>query len=145
MRRIFLDSSVLIAACGSNRGASYAVIVMAEIGLFKIVISEQILVECDRNITKKLIKSLPIFRNILTATNPEIVADPLPQEVEKWQSIIEPKYAPILAAAIAAKVDRVLSLNTKDFNSIVANKSGLIIQTPSQFIQEIRLIVTQSL
>lgn len=118
---------------------------MAEIGLFKIVISEQVLVECDRNITKKLIKSLPIFRNILTATKPEIVADLLPQEVEKWQSIIEPKDAPILAAAIAAKVDRILSLNTKDFNSIVANKSGLIIQTPSQFIQEIRLIVTQSL
>ena len=57
----------------------------------------------------------------------------------------EPKNAPILAAAIAAKVDRILSLNTKDFKSIVANKSGLIIQTPSQFIQKIRLIVTQSL
>lgn len=145
MRRIFLDSSVLIAACGSNRGASHAVIVMAEIGLFKIVISEQVLVECDRNITKKLIKSLPIFRNILTATKPEIVADLLPQEIEKWRSIIEPKDAPILAAAISAEVDRILSLNTKDFNPIVAQTSGFIIQTPSQFIQEICFIVTQSL
>jgi predicted nucleic acid-binding protein len=48
VRKIFLDSSVIIAACGSRSGASHAVIVMAEIGLFKVLISEQVIEECDR-------------------------------------------------------------------------------------------------
>jgi predicted nucleic acid-binding protein len=65
VRRIFLDSSVLIAACGSTKGASHAVIVMAEIGLFKVLISKQVLEECERNISKKMIVALPIFREIL--------------------------------------------------------------------------------
>ena len=43
MVRVFLDSSVLIAASASNRGASYDVILLGEIGLIKVVISSPIL------------------------------------------------------------------------------------------------------
>jgi len=48
MRRIFADSSVLIAGCGSRTGASRAVLRMAEIGLFKLLVSEEVLEECKR-------------------------------------------------------------------------------------------------
>ena len=145
MRKIFLDSSVVIAACGSRNGASHAVIVMAEIGLFKAVISEQVVIECDRNINKKLPAALPILKQILNIINPEIVPDPSTTESSQWESIIEPKDVPILAAALSAKDDRLLSLNTKDFTSFVAAQSGLTIQTPSEFIQEIRFIISQEL
>ncbi len=145
MRKIFLDSSVVIAACGSRNGASHAVIVMAEIGLFKAVISEQVVIECDRNVTKKLPAALPILKQILNIINPEIVPDPSNRESSQWENIIEPKDAPILAAALSAKADRLLSLNTKDFTSFVAVQSGLIIQTPSEFIQEICFIISQEL
>ncbi len=145
MRRIFLDSSVIIAACGSRSGASHAVIVMAEIGLFKVLISEQVIEECDRNITKKLPKALPIFRQILNVTNPEILPNPSITDVAKWETLIEPKDAPILTAALLAQSDRLLSLNTRDFTPSVAQQSGLKIQTPSEFIQEIRSILTQEL
>ncbi len=50
---------------------------------------------------------------------------------------IEPKDAPILAAAAIGKVNRLLTLNTKDFTSQVSAQSGLLIQTPSEFIQEV--------
>jgi predicted nucleic acid-binding protein len=145
VRRIFLDSSVLIAACGSMNGASHTVIVMAEIGLFKVLISKQVLEECERNISKKMIAALPIFRQILMIINLEITPDPLPQDIDKYKLIIEPKDAPILASAIAANADRILSLNTKDFNETVSSQCGLMIQTPSQFIQEIRSILAQEL
>ncbi len=102
MRRIFLDSSVIIAACGSRSGASHAVIVMAEIGLFKVLISEQVIEECDRNITKKLPKAIPILKQILSVINPEILPNPAIADVVKWETIIEPKDAPILAAALLA-------------------------------------------
>lgn len=145
MRRIFLDSSVVIAACGSQSGASHAVIVMAEIGLFKVLISEQVIEESERNITKKLPTTLPILKQIFSTINLEIVPNPAIVDIIELTKIIESKDAPILAAALSAQADRLLSLNTKDFTPSVAKQSGLILQTPSEFIQEIRFILTQEL
>ncbi|MEG4837564.1 PIN domain-containing protein [Microcoleus sp. B9-D4] len=145
MRRIFADSSVLIAGCGSRTGASRAVLTMAEIGLFKLVVSEQVLEECDRNLRKKIPAALPIFTELLTTINPEIQPDPSLEESSRWAGIIEAKDTPILAAAVLANVDRLLSLNTKDFTAEVAAQSGLIIQTPAEFVTEIREIVGKGL
>lgn len=47
MRKVFADSSILIAGAASRTGASRAVLTMAEIGLFKLVVSEQVLAECQ--------------------------------------------------------------------------------------------------
>lgn len=73
--------------------------------------------------------------------NLEVVPDPAPEDSARWESIIEAKDAPILAAAIGAGVDRVLSLNTKDFTQDVAEKCGIPIQTPAQFVHDIRTII----
>ena len=145
MRRIFADSSVLIAGCGSRTGASRAVLTMAEIGLFKLVVSQQVLEECDRNLRKKLPASLPIFTQLLANINPEFQPDPSLEESLRWADIIEAKDTPILAAAVLANVDRLLSLNTKDFTAEVAAQSGLMIQTPAQFVREIRELVEEGL
>lgn len=52
--------------------------------------------------------------------------------------IIEPKDVPILGAALQGEVSCLLTLNTKDFTPDVADRVGLKIQTPGQFIQEVR-------
>ncbi|MCZ8067341.1 MAG: PIN domain-containing protein [Microcystis sp. LE17-20D] len=62
MKRIFADSSILIAGATSKTGASRAVLTMAEIGLFKILISEQVLEECQRNLYKKNSLSASYFQ-----------------------------------------------------------------------------------
>jgi len=123
MRRVFADSSILIAGVGSRTGASRAVLTMAEIGLFKLVISQQVLDECQRNISKKLPAALPIFAQLLAGINPEISPHPPQAESDRWTNIIEAKDAPILAAAVLANIDRLLSLNTKDFTPKVAAQS----------------------
>lgn len=97
------------------------------------------------NLSNKLPAALPVFTELLTQMNLEILPDPPLSESERWNTIIEAKDAPILAAAISAKVDRLLSLNTKDFTPEVGIKSGLTIQTPAQFIQEIRELVAEGL
>ena len=96
MRRIFLDSSVVIAACGSRSGASHAVIVMAEIGLFKVLISEQVIEESERNITKKLPTALPILKQIFSTINLEIVPNPAIEDISQWTKIIDRTYADTL-------------------------------------------------
>lgn len=145
MRKVFADSSILIAGAASRTGASRAVLTMAEIGLFKLVVSEQVLEECQRNLNKKLPAALPIFAQLLAAIDPAIQPNPPIAELARWTAIIEAKDAPILAAAALAKVDRLLSLNTKDFTPEVATQSGLTIQTPAEFVREIRQIVEREL
>jgi hypothetical protein len=75
----------------------------------------------------------------------EIVPDPEPPDWRRWQGNIEMKDAPILEAAVTAGVDRLLSLNTKDFTSAVSSESGSIIQTPAEFITDLRDLATQHL
>ena len=54
MRRVFFDANVLIAGVASHRGASRAALMMAEAGLFQMVVSRQVLDEAERNLRRKL-------------------------------------------------------------------------------------------
>lgn len=147
MPRVFADASVLVAGAGSRTGASRAVLVMAEIGLYRLVVCRQVLDESERNLRKKLPAALPVFAQLMAAIGPEIAPDPSPEEVTHWQSVIEPKDAPILAAAVAATPDRFLTLDVKNFiePTHVAEKSGLRIETPADFVQAIRALVEEGL
>ena len=145
MRSIFVDACVLIAGAGSRGGASRAVLMMAEIGLFRLVLSRQVLDECERNLSKKLPAALPIFAELLANIEPEIVPDPAAEEAARWENIVAPKDAPILAAAVLAAPDRFLTLDVQDFTAEVAAEAGLIIQTPAEFVQELRRLVERGL
>ena len=145
MVSIFADSSVIIAGVGSASGASRAVLILADLGFFKLVISPLVLEESRRNIAKKLPTFMPVFTDLIATIQPQVVVNPSVEECQRWITIIEAKDAPIIAAAISAKVNRLLTLNTKDFTPEVAARTGLIIQTPGEFIQDIRGIITEGL
>ena len=145
MRRVFVDANVLIAGADSQSGASNAVLKMAEVGLFQLVVSTQVLDEAERNLRKKLPRALPNFAAQMARLRLEILPDPTPEQVKPWMEIIETQDAPILCAAVASGVDRLITLNTKDFTPAVAEQSGLTIMTPAQRVKEIRLLVTERL
>ena len=94
--RIFADANVLVAGADSRSGASRAVLLMAEIGLFTLVVSRQVLDEAERNIRQKLPRALPNFADQMAHLNLEILADPPLEDAAKWEAIIEAKDAPIL-------------------------------------------------
>lgn len=103
----FVDTNVLIAGADSRSGASRAVLLMAEIGLYQLVVSRQVLDEAERNIRKKIPRALPNFAEQLAYLNLEIHADPSWEEAANWTSIIEPKDAPILPRIIGMRGWRV--------------------------------------
>ncbi len=141
LRKVFADANVLIAGADSRTGASNAVLLMAEIGLYRLLVSRLVLDEAERNLRKKLPRALPNFAQQMAQIQLEIVP-PLPiEEVKQWEAIIEAKDVPILATAVSAQADRFLTLNSKDFTPAVAAQSGLQIISPGEFIQEIRGLV----
>lgn len=141
LRKVFADANVLIAGADSRSGASSAVLLMAEIGLFRLVVSRLVLDETERNLRKKLPRALPNFAQQLAQLQLEIVPPPTNEDVWRWAQIIEAKDAPILATAVSAQVDRFVTLNSKDFTPEVAAQSGLCILSPGELVQEIRALV----
>ncbi len=145
MRRVFVDANVLIAGADSTSDASNAILRLAEVGLFQLVVSRQVLDEAERNLRKKLPRALPNFAAQMARLRLEIVPDPTPGEITPWAAIIHPSDAPILCAAVKASTHRFLTLNTRHFTPKVAAQSGLLIQTPAQLMAEVRELVTKGL
>lgn len=141
LRKIFADANVLIAGADSRSGASNAVLLMAEIGLYRLLVSRLVLDEAERNLRKKLPRALPNFAQQMAQIQLEIVPPPSIEEAQQWETIIEAKDAPSLATAVSAQVDRFLTLNSKDFTPEVADQSGLRIMSPGAFVQEVRGLV----
>ncbi|VAW41080.1 hypothetical protein MNBD_CHLOROFLEXI01-2337 [hydrothermal vent metagenome] len=101
LRKVFADANVLIAGADLRTGASNAVLLMAEIGLYRLLVSRLVLDEAERNLRKKLPHALPNFAQQMAQIQLEIVP-PLPiEEVKQWEAIIEAKDAPILATAVS--------------------------------------------
>jgi predicted nucleic acid-binding protein len=124
MRRIFVDANVLIAGTDSQSGASNAVLKLAEVGLFQLVVCTQVLDEVERNLRKKLPRALPNFAAQMARLRLEILPDPTQEQVKPWQDIIEAKDASILCAAVASHADRFITLNTKFLRQRLPSRAG---------------------
>jgi hypothetical protein len=97
-----LDSNVLFAAAASATGASRALVILAELGLLRLVVCPQIL-KVRRNLEAKSPAALSYFERLLSALDWERVDDPSPEQVRACLDTIAAKDAPILAAALVAQ------------------------------------------
>jgi predicted nucleic acid-binding protein len=146
--KIFLDSSVLIAGAASRTGASRAILVLAEMGFLQLVVSQQVLEESYRNLQEKMPEAMSYYQETILALDLELEVEPGPADVERCERLIKHvEDAPILAAAMNARPDRMVTLNTKHFvdDPEVARQSGLFIQTPGQLVVEIRELFAEAL
>lgn len=140
--KVFLDTSALIAGIASTKGAARELLRLAEIGLIELVVSRQVIVEADRNITAKLPECLEDFRAYLEALAPVLVDDPPIRAVRRFSSLIHPDDAPVLAAAVAAKTDYLVTWDRKHF--LTKGPRALMqpkVMTPGEFLHEFRALM----
>ena len=138
---IFFDSSALIAGIISEQGAARVLLLLAEVNKIKITVSEQVIVEVERNIARKAPKAVPYARELIRSTNIRIVRDPHFDQVRQHQHWINhPADVPILVAAVNAQVDFLVTLNTRHFidDPQVARQSGLRIGTPGDALKWVK-------
>ena len=138
---LFLDSSALIAGIVSAKGAARALLLLVEGGQIAVTISEQVLVETERAIARKVPSALSDLRQAILASQAQIVRDPSTDEVSAHPNLIShPADVPIVLAAMQANVDYLVTLNRKHFidDLEVARKSGLKIGTPGDALSFVR-------
>jgi predicted nucleic acid-binding protein len=139
--KVFLDSSAIMAGVISSAGAARVLLVMSENGQIETFISEQVIVESERSIAKKVPQVLPEFRQTLKDANLKVVHNPTQEEIEENLSLIaDPDDVPILLAAMKSHVDYLATHNRKHFldDPKVAEKAGLKIGTPGDVLTWIR-------
>ena len=137
--RVFVDTSALIAGIISTTGAAREVLRLCEAGIVDVFLSRQVLVEADRNLSEKLPALVEEFRDFMRKMAPVLLDDPSPKEVLRASRVIHHKDAPILAAAISADVDYLVSWNTRHFHKpSVMEAVRFKIVTPGEFLVEFR-------
>ena len=134
--RVFIDTNVLIAGVASVTGASATVPDLCESESIQMVISRQVLVEADRNFSAKLPNLVTQFRQFIQDLAPLMMDDPPPTAVQKAANLVARKDAAILAAAVEAKVDYLITLDKKHFlKEKIRQNIPLEICTPADFLR----------
>jgi predicted nucleic acid-binding protein len=139
MKRIFIDSSVLVAASASIKGASARILQYCLEGKIKGCLSSMVIGEARKNVFLKLSElNRTRLEFFLKKALLIIVADPKEEETFLCEQIINQKDAPILAAALNSQVSYLLTLDRKDFLQpkvlrFAKNKNIKII-TPGDFV-----------
>lgn len=141
--KVFLDTSALIAGIVSSTGAAREVLRLCEAGAVEALVSRQVLTEADRNLSAKLPALVSNYRHLMHQMSPTLVEDPTRTEVARAAQVIHRKDAPILAAAISAEVDYLITWNTKHFHTRpVMRVVRFRIATPGEFPEEFRRLLS---
>lgn len=132
--RLFLDTSVLLAACGSAKGASREVFRLATLNQWTLVATPYVLAEVKNNLI-----DLPLGAssewNCLQA---ELLVMDDVLTVDRLAVFDVPKDRPILFSALAW-ADVLLTLDRGDFGRLLGTAFyNLAILAPGQFLQRER-------
>jgi uncharacterized protein len=135
-RRIFLDSSVLYAAAFSATGPARRLLLKGLEGSIALSLSDLVLEETRRNLTKNAPQALPYFSLLADLFSP-FITNPTKVQVLKAAQIVHLKDAPIVAAAAKAKAEYLATHDVKHLLShakAIADAYGITVLAPADLI-----------
>lgn len=138
--RVFLDTNVIFSGLYSDKGAPGAILDYFLQGKFRVVVYRQVLDELVAVMKQKLPGALTALRTLLINMPPEVTPNPQTHEIRRWEEILQPGDAAILAAAIAAGPDFFVTGDSHFLDNAGAIKqAGLNITTPADFLKKVKL------
>ena len=114
---IYLDADVLFAGAASAQGASYALLLLGELGIVAAYTAAQAVREAERHLQTKVPAAVPELRRAV-ASAIHLLPDPRAETVAGCLAEADPKDAPHLAAARAAGCRWLVTFNTRDYRSV---------------------------
>jgi predicted nucleic acid-binding protein len=131
-----LDADVVFAgaAAGSQHSASLVVLRMAEITLIEALTSQQVIDECECNLSAKMPAALPAFR-LLVSRCLQIVPPPAAADLTAYARLADPKDLPILTAALQANCSWLITFNLRHFQP---GHPRITVLRPGDFVLRVR-------
>lgn len=137
MRRVVIDTSVLVAAIRSRNGASFEVLSRIGKGSFDIAVSVSLVLEYEsvllRHIPTSTLNEQDVRQLIDYLCDVAIGQDIF----FLWRPYLrDPNDDLVLELAVAAGCEAIVTHNVRDFSG--AEKLGVRVLTPASFLQELR-------
>jgi len=136
VRRVVLDTNVLVAAIRSKRGSSYELLQRLGEGAFEITVSVSLTLEYESVLVRHISDSYLTPQDVIN------LIDYL-CEIATWQEIFF-LWRPflrdsgddlVLELAVAAGCDKIVTHNTRDFFGV--ERFGIEVLTPAAFLQKL--------
>ena len=134
--KLFLDTSVLVAASGSSKGASRFIIESAPGQQWILLTAPYCVEETVRNVPKLGRTAAMAWRKTI---HPALVL--VPNELALDKALVFPKAKDrhVLISALGAEADVLLTLDEGDFQNVIGSQVyGMAVRTPGQFLLEQR-------
>lgn len=112
--RIFFDTSVYIAALISPKGAAGELVRLVEVGVLRMVVSQEVIIEADRVLTVKFPELIQENRRLWKHLTPEIAPNLTTNQAKLFLERLPKADAIILCSAHLAKVSAFVTWNTRD-------------------------------
>jgi len=113
--RIFFDTSAYIAALISPKGTAGELVRLVEVGILRMVVSQEVIIEADRVLAEKFPELVQENRRLWKHLSPEIASNPTIIQVKPFLEKLPKADATILCSAHLAKVSAFITWNTRDF------------------------------
>ena len=135
---VFLDASCLVAAVLSPTGGSFRLLQECSRREIHLVTNRYVFEEVQAVLGRKYPYHLLRFEQILAWSQMEIQQDPSAKQVAQYLSVIDSEDAPILAGAMRARAQFLITLDRKDFmiQTVARAKPPFLIVTPKDFFQK---------
>lgn len=138
--KVFLDTSVIIAAVLSPSGGARQVFLLGEAGVLDLIVGPTVLREADEVVRRKAPGSLPLLAQLLTAGRVETSSKPSKKQIKTAQTRV--LYIPdayVLAEAIAAQPDWLITHDKEHFLNRHSNlQLSFKIGTPGDLLLAIK-------
>lgn len=133
MRRVILDTNVLVAGLRSRRGAAFQVLLRVGTGAFKHCLSVPLLYEYEDALKRREMKT-PLAAEELEAVLDFIVSSASRRDIHYlWRPVLpDPHDDHVLEVAVAGRCDTVVTYNLRDFAG--SERFGIRAQTPASFL-----------
>lgn len=130
--KIFIDTSVLLAAAGSEKGASRFVFEQAAIRGWTLITTRYCLEEAQRNAAKVGRKAPATLHESMV---PKLALVPTELAFDKVLVFPKAKDRPVLISALGAKADYLLTMDEGDFQKVIGSHVyGMGVNTPGLFL-----------
>jgi predicted nucleic acid-binding protein len=134
--RVFIDSSVIIAASISARSYARDLIAAGLRGEVTLIWSDLVSTKTERNLQTKAPNAMPAFRRFRDRLHIESIT-PDPAIIRQAEAVIDPKDVPIVAAAIAGGADWIASYDRRyllSFMQEILDAFGIATAPPDEIL-----------
>jgi putative PIN family toxin of toxin-antitoxin system len=134
--RVFLDANCLFSAIYSPSGGSGEIVRRSELGEIQVVVSREVIKEAARNIRKKMGRKVILqFLNLLLRSKVERCDPTSSEEEARWRGVTSEKDCHILAGALKAHADALISLDKKHIlTEQVRSSFPIPVVSPGEFL-----------